>query len=92
MPRLVDTWRVGKQRHGDGAGFGAEKRWILALPQNLETLIELALQTIECLRVGAVRGAGVEYLVQTVLALDEEVQAPLAEIDVEGEQEPDPGG
>ena len=65
---------------------------ILALAQRVEATIEFPFQAIDHQRVEAREALLIEQLVQPVLPFDEEVQAPLAVFDIEGEQILDPAG
>src|SRR5262245_11121406 len=59
--------------------------------QRIEPAIELALEPVDHGRIEAGEALLVEHVVEPVLPLDQEMQSPLAILDVESEQIADPG-
>ena len=68
------------------ADLAAIKVSILAAPQRIEADIELALEPIDHQRIETDETILTDELIKPVLSLDQEVQAPLAVLHVEGQQ------
>src|SRR4029077_11343393 len=67
-----------------------EKFRLFALLQGIETAIELAFEAVDHGRVEPGKMLLVEQPIQPILPLNQKMQAPLAIIDIEGEEEFDP--
>src|SRR5262249_60204610 len=73
-------------------GVRAVEGRAVAAAQRIEPAIELALELVDHGRVKSSEARLIEHIVDSVLAFDQEVQPPLAILDIEGEQMANPGG
>src|ERR1700730_13390580 len=86
MLALRGRGRAGECVRHQVADLAAIKVGILAAPQRIETDIELALEPIDHQRIEINETILPDELIKPVLSLDQEVQAPLAVLHVEGQQ------
>ncbi|MBJ7402131.1 MAG: hypothetical protein JHD07_02035 [Bradyrhizobium sp.] len=85
--RVSASWRRTKQIFNKVSGRGLEDGNIGAAVQILEAVVEVPLELIDRLPVMIRKGHSISKLIETVKALDQEVQAALAVIDVELQQQ-----
>src|SRR5262245_17713190 len=92
MPDLPGRRRRRKDVRHQVADRVAVERRILALAQGVEPAVELALEPIDHHRIEPGEALLADQLIEPVLPLDQEMQAPLAILDVESQQILDPAG
>src|SRR5579863_7567774 len=80
-------WRDCEQALDEITGRGVVDRDVFESVENVEAIVEAALQTVDDGAIKALEMRLVEVLIKPILALNHKVQAPFAVVDVEGEQE-----